>query len=104
MVQLIRTESSLPAPSRQVVVLNKWDRFVARVDLAWPEFGIFLELDGQHHKGQPVYDANRQTAVVAAKAWLPGRFTWHEVTRAPKPTLWRLMELFEQASHLRRPA
>ena len=39
MVQLIRTESLLPTPQRQVVVLNKWDRFVARVDLAWPEHG-----------------------------------------------------------------
>jgi|GEM_PF-2272681 len=104
MVQLIRTESLLPAPQRQVIVLNKWDRFVARVDLAWPEHGIFLELDGQHHKDQPVYDANRQTAVVAARGWMPGRFTWHEVTRAPTSTLWRLRELFEQAFTLRRTA
>lgn len=104
MVQLIRTDPRLPTPKRQVVVRNESGRFVARVDLAWPDRGIFLELDGQHHAGQPVYDANRQTAVVAAKAWLPGRFTWHEVTRAPKATLWRLGELFEQASQLRRPA
>lgn len=104
MVQLIRAEPSLPTASRQGVVLNKWNRFVARVHLACPEHGIFLELDGRHHKDQPVYGANRQTAVVAAKAWSPGRFTWHEVTRAPKPTLWRLVKLFEQASQLCRPA
>jgi very-short-patch-repair endonuclease len=101
MVQLIRTEPRLPTPERQVVVLNKWEGFVARVDLAWPEYGIFLELDGQHHLGQPLYDASRQTAVVAAKGWLPGRFTWHEVTCSRKPTCRRLMELFEQASQLR---
>ncbi len=104
MVQLIRTEPCLPTPARQVVVLNKWEQFVARVDLAWPEYGIFLELDGQHHQGQPVYDASRQTAVVAATAWLPARFTWHEVTRARKTTLRRLMELFEQAAMTRRSA
>jgi hypothetical protein len=103
-VQLIRTEPRLPPPERQVIVLDTWERFVARVDLAWPEHGIFLELDGQHHKDQPVYDANRQTAVVSTKAWLPGRFTWHEVTRAPRSTSRRLLELFEQASRLRHSA
>lgn len=104
MVQLIRTEPHLPTPTRQVVVLNKWSRFVARVDLAWPDHGVFLELDGQHHKDQPVYDANRQTAVVAAKGWLPGRFTWHEVTHIPALTVSRLVELFEQTEVLRRRA
>jgi very-short-patch-repair endonuclease len=47
--------------------------FVARVDLCKPEIGLFLELDGQHHKDQPVYDARRETAVVAATGMLPGR-------------------------------
>lgn len=98
MVQLIRREPRLHTPARQVEVFNRWGNFVARVDLAWPEYGIFLELDGQHHKDQPLYDANRQTAVVAATGWLPGRFTWHEVVNAPKPTLRRLMELFSQAA------
>lgn len=102
MVQLIRSEPRLPEPQRQVVVLSQWDAFVARVDLAWPEIGVFLELDGQHHKDQPVYDARRETAVVAAKGWLPARFTWHEITRAAKPTIWRLVEIFEKASELHR--
>jgi very-short-patch-repair endonuclease len=63
------------------------------VDLAWPELGVLIELDGQHHLGQPVYDARRETAVVAATHWLPARFTWHEVTRVSKPTLRRLLEI-----------
>jgi hypothetical protein len=25
--------------------------FVARLDLAWPELGLFIELDGQHRSG-----------------------------------------------------
>jgi very-short-patch-repair endonuclease len=104
MVQLIRTEPALPEPTRQVVVNNRWGRFVARVDLAWPDHGIFLELDGQHHLGQPLYDANRQTAVVATKGWLPGRFTWHEVTRTPRPTVRRLVELFDRVTVTRNRA
>jgi very-short-patch-repair endonuclease len=95
MVQLIRNNTSLPEPQRQVEVCDRWDQFVARVDLAWPESGVFVELDGQQHKGQPVYDARRETAVVAATGWLPARFTWHEVTRVPVPTLRRLAAILE---------
>ena len=67
----------LPEPVRQVPVGH------ARVDLAWPELGLFVELDGQQPPGQPLYDATRETAVVAATGWLCGRFTWTEVVRLP---------------------
>jgi very-short-patch-repair endonuclease len=71
--------------------------FIARVDLARPDLGFFLELDGEHHEGQPVYDAMRQTAVVAATGMLPGRFTWTEVTRFPNTTKRRLAALARRA-------
>jgi hypothetical protein len=53
MVQLARTVPRLPTPDRQVEVCNESGEFVARVDLAWPGLGLFIELDGQHHPGQP---------------------------------------------------
>ena len=96
MVQLIR-RAGLPDPVRQFVVVRKDGTFVARVDLCWPAYGIFLELDGQHHRGQPVYDANRQTRVVAVTGWLPGRFTWAEVRYNPIPTGRRLLQLLSRA-------
>ena len=95
MVQLVRSDPHLPAPVRQLEVRNIYNEFIARVDLAWPEHGVFLELDGEHHKDQPVYDANRQTRVVAATGWLVGRFTWTEVTRHQKVTLRRISELID---------
>ena len=101
MVQLARRVPGLPPPTRQVHVIDKHDRFVARVDLAWPEYGLFLELDGEHHEHQPVYDANRETAVVAAKGWLCGRFTWTEVRHHPSSTARRLAAIVDQAR--RRP-
>jgi very-short-patch-repair endonuclease len=73
----------------------------ARVDLAWPDLGLFVELDGQHHKDQPVYDSRRETAVVAATGWRCGRFTWTEVVRVPTATARRLADLANQAR--RRP-
>ena len=101
MVQLARTIPNLAPPTRQFVVYDEHGIFVARVDLAWPELGLFIELDGQHHKGQPVYDARRETAVVAATGWLCGRFTWHEVAVTPRGTARRLAQLVDQCR--RRP-
>ena len=97
MVQLVRTVPGLADPVRQLRV----DAAHARLDLAWPDLGLFVELDGQHHKYQPVYDARRETAVVAATGWLCGRFTWSEVTRFPHSTARRLAALAEEAR--RRP-
>jgi very-short-patch-repair endonuclease len=99
MVQLARTVEGLPPPVRQHVVVDEHGEFVARVDLAWPELGLFIELDGQHHAGQPVYDARRETAIVAATGWLCGRFTWTEVVRFPNTTGRRLAALAQQARH-----
>jgi len=90
MVQLIRVTPGVPEPTRQHVVYDGYGNFVARVDLSWPELGVFIELDGQRHAGQPVYDAARQTAVTAATGWLCGRFTWKEVTRLKPHTARRL--------------
>ena len=97
MVQLARTVPGLPDPVRQLWI----EAAHARLDLAWPHLGLFVELDGQHHKDQPVYDARRETAVVAATGWLCGRFTWAEVVHTPNSTARRLAALAEQAR--RRP-
>lgn len=101
MVQLVRRVPPLPEPTRQFQITDEHGRFVARVDLAWPDLGLFIELDGQHHLNQPVYDASRETAIVATTGWLCGRFTWTEVTRHSAATARRLARLAEQAR--RRP-
>lgn len=96
MVQLAREIAGLGDPTRQLEVFDADGLFVARVDLAWEPLGFFVELDGQHHEHQPVYDARRET-VVAATGWLPGRFTWHEVTRLRRTTARRLAAIANQA-------
>lgn len=100
-VQLRRHVPGSTEPCRQVEILNAHGEFVAFVDFAWPEIGLFIELDGQHHLGQPVHDARRETAVVAATGWLVGRFTWDEIVHHPVATARRLGELIRQAQ--RRP-
>jgi len=92
-VQLIRTYEQLPTPSRQVEVLRAHGRHPAYVDLAWPDLGVFLELDGEQHKGQLLYDSTRQTAVIAATGWLVGRYTWSDVVHRPTTTLRSIAQL-----------
>lgn len=104
MVQLARTVPGLTQPTRQFRIVNSDGVFVARVDLCWPDLGIFIELDGQQHKDQPVYDARRETAVVAATGWLCGRFTWREVADLPITTARRLAALAERARRRPLPA
>lgn len=96
-VQLGRRIQGLLPPTRQFEVFDAYGQLVARVDLSWPELGVFIELDGQQHAGQPVYDASRETAVVAATGWLCGRFTWHEIVHVPSPTARRLAAIIDQA-------
>jgi very-short-patch-repair endonuclease len=83
------------------VVRSTHGTFIARVDLSWPDREIFFELDGQGHKDQPVYDATRETAVVAATGWLPGRFTWSEIVRIPVSTQRRFAQLGAQSDRRR---
>ncbi len=71
MVQLAREVDGLADPTRQHCVYDSHGLFVARVDLCWLPLGLFLELDGQHHKNQPVYDARRETAIVPTSPATP---------------------------------
>lgn len=43
-------EAGLPAPTPQVVVLDPTGRFVARLDLAWPQLRVGTEYDGDQHR------------------------------------------------------
>ena len=96
MVQLVRTVPGISEPVRQLEIYDEYGNLIARIDLCWPDLGLFAELDGEHHNGQPVYDANRETAVVAHTGWLCARFSWTEVTKTPTPTARRLARIAEQ--------
>lgn len=59
--------AGLPAPDVQHVVTHQ-GRFVARVDLAWPEHRLAVEYDGAHHleRRQHVADLHRREALERA--------------------------------------
>ena len=96
MIQLARA-AGLPEPIRQYRVFARGGRLIARLDLCWPELGLFIELDGKQHLDQSEYDAARQTEVTAITGWLCGRFTWRDVRLHPEATTRRLLQLVDQA-------
>jgi len=75
---------ALPAFSLQHEV---WEggRFVARIDAAYPELKLAVEVDGFEHHSSPYafqHDRTRQNRLVAL-GWTVLRFTWHDVVKHP---------------------
>lgn len=96
-VQMIRTRPDIPTPDRQVVVTNAAGEFVARVDFAWRDPGVFYEVDGSHHDDQVPHDEAREAEIIAATGWLPHRSRWKDVRYNPTHTVRRLASIIEQA-------
>ncbi len=75
----------LPRPVHQLVVRDG-SAFVARVDAAWPEAMLVVEVDGLHSHstaGALQRDLDRQNRLVAL-GWTVLRFTWNDVIRRPQ--------------------
>ncbi len=78
-LQLVR-EAGLPPPVPQYVV-REAGRFMARIDLAYPERRLAIELDGYGpHRSVGAFrrDRNRQNGL-ALLGWTVLRFTWEDV-------------------------
>jgi hypothetical protein len=80
-------EDGLPEPVLHHRVMDG-SRFVAEVDLAYPELWIAIELDGMVHLQHDVRekDLPRQNDLVLA-GWTLLRFTWQRFTQRPESLL-----------------
>jgi very-short-patch-repair endonuclease len=68
LLAILLTDQGLPAPEFQHVVRDATGAFVARVDLAYPEWKILVEYDSyQEHVGRLalVRDSARRNSLVA---------------------------------------
>lgn len=84
MARLLRAHA-LPAPVFQHEVRHG-GRFVARVDFAYPDAGLAVEVDGYGSHSSPrafQADLRRQNALVAL-GWTVLRFTWSDVVGRPE--------------------
>ena len=82
----------LPKPVAQYEVVDGHGRIVARVDFAWPEFGVFLEFDGKEkytkyvNEGESVVDVvlrekKREELICGLTGWRCIRLTWGDLHR-----------------------
>ena len=73
-------EAGLPRPVLQYVIRDGLGRFLAQVDLAWPEHRVVVEFDGNVHRDRRVFveDLRRQNGIVLAD-WRVLRFSSADV-------------------------
>lgn len=86
----------LPMPELQLTIYEEDGRLVARLDFAWPEYGLFVEFDGLEkylRPWRPGEDAAavvvREDAVRRITGWRCIRLTWADLER-PLATAQRL--------------
>jgi very-short-patch-repair endonuclease len=97
-LELLRS-AGLDDPERQVPVPG-WVEHPTRVDFAYPQHLVIIEVDGRRWHGdraQFELDRRRDNAAQLA-GWVVLRFTWRQVTREPEYVLATI------SAALRRPA
>ncbi len=62
-LRLLLVLNGLPRPETQAELRTPAGRFVARVDLFYPEPGLALEYDGENHRDRMVDDNRRQNGI-----------------------------------------
>lgn len=98
----------LPAPIPNFPILDADGNEFARVDLAWPELGVFLEFDGRakyevnRRAGESVSDCvvrekQRESRICEITGWRCIRIVWADLYR-PHEVAARIRHLFRTAA------
>ena len=89
----------VPALQRQVRLDLGGGHGTVFLDLAWPELGLFIEIDGHWHDEAPARadDRNRQNEIVIAMGWRPLRYSGDDLRRRPCYCATRLEAACRQA-------
>lgn len=98
----------LPAPVPQYVVRDADGREIARLDFAWPEYGVWLEFDGREKYSKHLRNGETATAAVLREkrredrireltGWRCIRITWSDLMD-PARTVARIRAMLVAAS------
>ena len=91
--------AGIPLPAIQHEIWHA-GRFVARVDAAYPDARLAVEVDGYAAHASPdafQRDRTRQNRLVAL-GWTVLRFTWDDVVRRPAHVAWEIRAALDRAS------
>lgn len=77
-------DAGLPVPVLQHRIYDGLGRFVGRADLAWPQFRVLVEFDGDLHRDRAVFvnDLRRQNRLIA-EGWTVLRFSSADLLGRP---------------------
>jgi hypothetical protein len=86
-LRLLIVDAGLPRPVAQHKIFNAQGRLLGRADLAYPEWRIAIEYEGDHHRerGRFREDVHRLNTLRTV-GWLVLRFTADDVLRHPERT------------------
>jgi hypothetical protein len=93
----------VPAPTPQYQLRDEIGDLIARLDFAWPELGVWLEVDGRQkyvkylREGESVVDVvlrekERESMIAEITGWRCIRITWADLAD-PEATVARIMRL-----------
>ena len=79
-LRLVLIAGRLPWPVTQYRVTSPDGRFVARLDLAYPQHRLGVEYEGDHHRGRHAYQRDlRRVNALRACGWTVLRFAYRQV-------------------------
>ncbi len=82
-------DRSVPLPVSQFIIRDRSGSFVCRVDFAYPDRRLLIELDGRSfHEGEDSFQSDRDKQnITQGLGWTTLRFTWYDITRRPDYTI-----------------
>lgn len=94
--------AGIPRPQTQVILLDERGKFFAQVDMAWPEYRVALEYEGDHHRMREEYLRGiRRTNKIHRVGW-DIVFATHElVTRYPGELIAAVVDALRAGGSLR---
>ena len=95
-------DHALRRPERQYEIKDALGRFVARVDLAYPDLMVAIECDGKkHHFGTNDWEADlERRSKLAALGWRVIHISWDMLVNRPQEVLRLLQEALGQPALL----
>ncbi len=84
-VRLLLIRGGLPRPVTQIPIRNAKGKVVRRIDMGWPDYGVGVEYDGEHHWTDPAAHAEDITRLefLAARGWVVIRVSARHLRDAP---------------------
>ncbi|MCC8909739.1 endonuclease domain-containing protein [Curtobacterium sp. GD1] len=100
-LRLAVVDAGFPEPELQIEVFDRAGRFLARVDMGWPELRIALEYDGDHHRERATFEHDqRRDNSMTVEGWLVLHVNRGDVDR-PAVLFERLRQAFVARSSAR---